>query len=590
MSEPVLSRRKLLGTLGAAGAALAAGSLMNMPLGSAAGAGTVTASTYGVGDGGTCCDDWVNVTDFGVVGDNATDDTAALQAAADYARTNGKPLFIPQALIVKITAAVNMRYIPFIESLGTIVSYVDHTYAIIAGGDSRNSKTYRLYFASVSKGGTLNADDIGIRLVGLKNGKVTVMNCYYLQLYAEAADVTMSSIAYSEFYLGRMINTLELYGAAGTSWINENTFYEGAVKKLVIDGVAYAHNNNVFIKTCVESAGSAIQIKKGVRNKFYDLRTEGGTQIEFAAGTYYNVLIDNFISAPGNIAGGAVVTDNGQENFVMSSMEALYRIDDVVRVDRNNLIFDASAEIAGLQKITRSGFDKVVAQNFTVIYETGLIPIGEIRRFKFDSDAKLFRYRVYCYDANKNLLNDKLYISNIGGWSLIGDCASFGTNVSTAWVVFNDPAVKYANLAVYHNGPGSFEYLRLMAYLKPGASDQTVETIRRGQRRPLIQAAKPVRGLAYAGQAVAKSDGSGFWMCTSRLDTALSAAAASGATAIDVTSAAGMAAGDIAGVLLDDRTTHWAAISAVSANTITLASALPGTASAGGSVAAMRWV
>ncbi|GAA3403181.1 glycosyl hydrolase family 28-related protein [Paenibacillus hodogayensis] len=588
MSDHTMSRRKLLGTLGAAGAALAAGNLLGVPYGSAA--GSVTGSVYGSSLGDTCCDAWINAADYGVVGDNVTDDTAALQAAADAARTNGKPLFIPQTMLVKITSTVNMRYIPYIESLGTIVSYVDHTYAILAGNDSRNSKTYRLFFASVTKSGTLNADDIGIRLVGLKNGKVTVMNCYYLQLFADAADVTMSSIAYSEFYLGRMINTLELYGAAGLSWINENTFYEGAVKKLVIDGVTYAHNNNVFIKTCVESAGSIIQIKKGVRNKFYDLRTEGGTQIEFAAGTYYNVLIDNFISAPGNTAGGAVVTDNGQENFVLSSMEALYRIDDVMRIDRTSLIYDNTAEVNNVQKVTRSGFDKLVAQNFAVIYETGLIPVQDIRRFKFDSDAKLFRFRVYAYDENKVLLNDRLYISNIGGWTLTGDYASFGTNVSTAWVVFNDPAVKYANLAVYHNGPGSFEYVRLMAYLKPTASAQTVETIRRLQQRPLVQAAKPVRGLAYAGQAVAKSDGSGFWMCTARIDSALAAAATSGATLVGVSSAAGMTAGDVVAVLLDDRTTHWSTISAVAGSTITLTNALTGSASAGGAVAAIRWV
>ncbi|TMV48923.1 hypothetical protein FE783_14715 [Paenibacillus mesophilus] len=277
MEERNITRRALLGTMGAAGAAFLAGGLVPEAFAGQP-QGTVTAGVYGGGEP-SCCMDCVNVADYGVIGDGTADDTAAFQLAADAARASGKALYVPAAMKVKISSTVNLRYIPYIESLGTIVSYVDHSHALLVGNDSRNTKVFRLYFAGVTKGNTLNQDDIGIRAVGLKNAKMTVMSCYYLQLFADAADPTMSSIAYCEFYLGRMINTLELYGAAGTSWINENTFYEGALKKIVIDSASYSHNNNVFIKPCVEGADAVIQIKKGVRNKFYDLRTEGGTKI-----------------------------------------------------------------------------------------------------------------------------------------------------------------------------------------------------------------------------------------------------------------------------------------------------------------------
>lgn len=90
------------------------------------------------------------------------------------------------------------------------------------------------------------------------------------------------------------------------------------------------------------------------------------------------------------------------------------------------------------------------------MFQTGLIPIDSVVRFRFESDARLFRYRVYCYDENKELLNDRLYVKTTGGWSRIGDYAGFSSNVDNKWVIFSDPAVKYANLVIYHTGPGSF--------------------------------------------------------------------------------------------------------------------------------------
>lgn len=48
----------------------------------------------------------VNVKDYGAVGDDTTDDTSAIQAAATYCTSNGKTLFIPSG-IYKITSAID---------------------------------------------------------------------------------------------------------------------------------------------------------------------------------------------------------------------------------------------------------------------------------------------------------------------------------------------------------------------------------------------------------------------------------------------------------------------------------------------------
>ena len=50
----------------------------------------------------------VNVKDFGAVGDGVHDDTAAIQAAIDYASTNAETVYIPCGKY-KITSTINVK-------------------------------------------------------------------------------------------------------------------------------------------------------------------------------------------------------------------------------------------------------------------------------------------------------------------------------------------------------------------------------------------------------------------------------------------------------------------------------------------------
>ncbi|PYI56908.1 right-handed parallel beta-helix repeat-containing protein [Paenibacillus flagellatus] len=106
-----LTRRKLLGALGAAGVTLAAGGAFVRLLGTealASGPG-VTASVYGTGPGTSvaCCTDagWANVADYGAAGDGTADDTAAFRAAA----ATGKPVLVPAtAAYYKLSGTVSL--------------------------------------------------------------------------------------------------------------------------------------------------------------------------------------------------------------------------------------------------------------------------------------------------------------------------------------------------------------------------------------------------------------------------------------------------------------------------------------------------
>lgn len=66
--------------------------------------------------------------------------------------------------------------------------------------------------------------------------------------------------------------------------------------------------------------------------------------------------------------------------------------------------------------------------------------------------------------------------------------------------------------------------------------------------------------------------------------TTLSAAASSGATTVDVTSATNIAASDNIGIKLDDGTIQWTTVSSIASTTLTLAAALTGSAASGNNV------
>jgi hypothetical protein len=401
---------------------------------------------------------------------------------------------------------------------------------------------------------------------------------------------------------------LELYGAAGESWINENNFYGGSINHLIIDAVSYMHNGNVWHNCSIEVSTSTVQILKGSCNRI-SARGENAPQVTFGSGTWANEVVGTYVSSPGSHGTPFVlISDGGTENILTSALSEQMSHRELIKVDNQSVFFDASSEWKGIESPV-PGINKLALRSANgVILDTGKIPIQGLyamdggvnyyrnwamRRFNFDADATLWRPAIYAYDADGVAIDPTVtpWMLTTGGWTAnAGGYYSRGANTQFVQMTIISASVAFVRFTVasVSTTGTTFGWVRLTGYVPTPQPDTAVQQIQRALRRPLYQASAPTQGAALLGQQVA---GPGVvYTAATRVDTTLSSGAASSASTVTVASASGIASGDVIGVLLDSGATHWTTVNgAPASNVITLAVALPSAAASGKAVVANRW-
>lgn len=534
---------------------------------------------------------------YGVVGDNfVTDDTAALQAAADAARASGRRLLVPGGLKVRITAPVNLRFIDvqFDASLR-----VDQTtgYGVLVGDKATARAGREISFRSV-----LHNDPVAqagvpcVRVQGLMAGVVTMGRCDYLQLYASTIEEkdTGDACAYSTYvFNGGSVRHLEIWGNGAQSWINENKFFGGDFRKITFRG-DYTPNNNTFFGPSLEGASTLIDIQVGARNKFLYARSEYGPTVKFGAGTWHNLILDSWNSSPQNRSSAFVVAEDlGSENIVSGFTDQFLRPYALASVNAQSVLFNTASAFNGAP--LRPGLLKpAVNVSFQTVLDTGILPIrlgaSSLERLEFTSDAALWRPKVYFYDANMVPLNvtGKGYIDTNGGWTVATDGLSYqlGSGQSTRNILLKPGAPAYMRVEISASGSTAgktFEHLTLTGWVKSPRTPTLVDMWREALRKPLT-GTRPTQGWGKVGTTV--RDGVTVNTVIQAGTTALTAAPASGAT--DITVATSIPSGAVVGVLLSTGVTHWATTT-TTGTTVTLSAALPDAAVVGAPVVWNLW-
>lgn len=349
---------------------------------------------------------------FGAVGDGVSDDTTAIQTACDYCRNNNKELFFKAGNKYKITSSINMRGVPHIEALGKLQN---GTNEIIIGTNNLIGKPEVIH---------LNEVNGQVRMIGGANATVIIDYADKLTLFADGDDANGYYIGYCSFYLG-YINTLEINSASGTRtcWINDNKFFGGHFINITIDGELNSPNNNTFYGSKIE--GETININKGYSNIFYDIRSESTVAINFGVNTFNNILEFSWNQYPYGVNLDTFtlpttvmhkVTDNGKNNFVMSSFDKFTRKELIHSITPSSNNYDVSL-------ITKNANSVTLQQNKT-IFETEMIHVTQPFSIYFESDQSDFRIYTYCYDENGNAIttqpsSDAIYVPNTS-WSTNG--------------------------------------------------------------------------------------------------------------------------------------------------------------------------
>jgi len=180
----------------------------------------------------------VSVKDFGAVGDGTTDDTAALQAAANYAAGLTAPILIVDAGDYYITGAVYFQLPNYstIEFIGRIKANVTNDSAVVIGSIDSTSAGNR--FGYIVKGlkvrRTANdsaGSSIGIRLQSLVASYIDIRECSGFRDGVYCYGVSPNGgFSYNELHLGLIHDnrTNLRLTATGSGYCNENNFYGGS--------------------------------------------------------------------------------------------------------------------------------------------------------------------------------------------------------------------------------------------------------------------------------------------------------------------------------------------------------------------------
>lgn len=225
--------------------------------------------------------DFINLGKTNQGGTSDKDNYSLLTSLVESAKANKKGLYIP-----------NGRYYCSQDMV------IDGIQNIQIDGDivMATGKTLEITYTSqnpVSCNWHINTVTGKLRITGIKNANVKVIRATELELYANGDVSSKSSIAYCQFHLG-LIDSFRIFSEGSSAgWINENIFFGGRIKSILIDG-NYAHSNNTFYKPMLE--GCTVTINRGYSNVFHDVRFESNNTLNFAAGTFNNIFYKNWFS------------------------------------------------------------------------------------------------------------------------------------------------------------------------------------------------------------------------------------------------------------------------------------------------------
>jgi hypothetical protein len=413
----------------------------------------------------------VSVKDFGAVGDGVTDDTAAIQAAADAAHTNDVinfTLYFP-AGTYRTTDTIDLRRVR-LEATGANIQGDHSNIVVILGGRAQNGNNPKQMMGTVTRlQGTDSQTTPTVRIIGAKVQYIEIQSANYIQLYADSDNSNMDgSIAYSRFAF-KTCGTLELwtnpnYTGSPTQWINENYFELTRIYNLYIRGT-YGHNKNIFLGGVFEGTID-IDFAVGTCNQLLDARFESiSGNIVFGSGTSGNVVRYSWFSSNiGDRTESGHVTDNGTFNRVYSYFEEATPYQPITGFSFESLKQNAGGDynIAGVTNLNINATNISSTGSWRNVFVTPKIPVvpkqHKFLAYAYNLTSGGVRVKIDGYDSAHNLITPTGSDVTIPG----GSTSSFGVShvssntnpgiLNGMWVL--NPNCAYITITFYVPGAG----------------------------------------------------------------------------------------------------------------------------------------
>lgn len=259
----------------------------------------------------------LNVDSFGAIGDGVTDDSQAIQNAADYAFENGLLLGGQGTFLISETLKLRGN----IDLSGVTLLYDGSVTAVEFGLSSERTRDVSIKLPAVQKLDRTWGDDIGVNIINTLESEIHVSKITDFGVGLQISAFSTGT-AYNTFYISHLENNevnLKLKLSDESGWVNENLFIGGRfshyssnnshlenVSHLVfhaIEGAKHQPNNNVFLKPSLEGHISYYTaIIYGSDNSIINGRYEGeGTKrIKFkdlnGIGSNHNLIFNGYNS------------------------------------------------------------------------------------------------------------------------------------------------------------------------------------------------------------------------------------------------------------------------------------------------------
>ena len=552
----------------------------------------------------------VNVFDFGVVGDGVTDDSSAVQAAANYCVANGKALYAPAGYEIYLASAVDLKSIKYIQFDSDILVSTSITDVPVVCGGRAQEIGGKWQFNRVSDGssfltGTPPSRPI-LRIFGSKAVAIEIGSSQYVQLYSDASVSTGTSNAYNTIQLHGAVYKFEMFGEAGTSWVNENFIHGGRIKKLVIDGTNYGHNHNKFYNNTFEGTEVDIDfIGEAQVNTIYGARFESASSsngITFGSDTYSNYVIGTWSGAGHprpQFEVDVPVTDNGEGNAVFTEASHMFEKTPVLDVGQANISLATSTSSFIDDIWGNQGFGRLTSQNRISPQLAGIVSdhdnrylattdyvevrIGDVFHQEATYAGSLTRADIYVFDSNMAPLTSEgasgafiaapsYTFTTSNGYGVYTISASL-TKDGLSDIAIIRPEVKYIKICLFTVGTSSSSVIQnYRVSLFTPVNNRGLSQSYRNRRLPVgVLDGTPTSGYAPLNYMIYETGGSTLKRVTYAYETQVDGALSAGDTSITVNAAGSIANGDIVGIMLDNDTTHWTTVSSLSSNTFTIA-------------------